>query len=85
MPEGGLLSVQTRGEGAMIVIVVKDSGMGISSEHLQRVFDPYFTTKKNGTGLGLALSSKIIEEHGGSIKIFSTPKEYTEVQVVLPV
>jgi two-component system sensor histidine kinase HydH len=85
MPEGGLLSVQTRGEGAMIVIVVKDSGMGISSEHLQRVFDPYFTTKKNGTGLGLALSSKIIEEHGGSIKIFSTPEEYTEVQVALPV
>jgi len=85
MPEGGVLSVQTKGEGATIVIVVKDSGMGISPENLQRVFDPYFTTKKNGTGLGLALSSKIIEEHGGSIKIFSTPNEYTEVLVVLPV
>ena len=84
MPGGGVLSVQTKGEGATIVIVVKDNGMGISSENLQRVFDPYFTTKSNGTGLGLALSSKIIEEHGGSIKIFSMLNEYTEVQVVLP-
>jgi two-component system sensor histidine kinase HydH len=48
------------------------------------VFDPYFTTKSNGTGLGLALSAKIVEEHGGAMRIFSTENEYTEVRVMLP-
>ncbi|MBU1564358.1 MAG: hypothetical protein KJ630_01865 [Proteobacteria bacterium] len=85
MPNGGSLTVRTERDGGMVVIIIRDSGVGIPPENLQRVFDPYFTTKNNGTGLGLALSAKIIEEHGGTMKIFSTPNEYTEVQVMLPI
>jgi two-component system, NtrC family, sensor histidine kinase HydH len=84
MPNGGVLTVKTEHDGGMVVISVRDSGVGIPPENLQRVFDPYFTTKSNGTGLGLALSAKIVEEHGGTIKIFSTPHEYTEIKVMLP-
>ncbi|MFH0781311.1 MAG: ATP-binding protein [Pseudomonadota bacterium] len=85
MPNGGILTVRTERDGGMIVISVKDNGEGISPENLQRVFDPYFTTKSNGTGLGLALTAKIVEEHGGTIKIFSDLSEYTEVRVMLPI
>ncbi len=84
MPNGGVLTVRTERDGGMIVVSIRDSGVGIPQENLQRVFDPYFTTKSNGTGLGLALSAKIVEEHGGAMKIFSTPNEYTEVRVMLP-
>lgn len=85
MPNGGVLNIMTDRDGEMIVVSIRDSGVGIAPENLQRVFDPYFTTKSNGTGLGLALSAKIVEEHGGVIKISSTPNEYTEIRVMLPV
>lgn len=84
MPDGGELSVRTAREGRMLVIAITDSGVGISPENLQRVFDPYFTTKSDGTGLGLAMSAKIVEEHGGVITISSVPDEHTEVRVLLP-
>ena len=85
MPNGGNLTVGAERDNGMVVITVKDNGVGIAPENLHKVFDPYFTTKSNGTGLGLALSSKIVEEHGGMIKIFSSPNEYTEVRVMLPI
>ena len=84
MPNGGVLTVRTERDGGMIVVCIRDSGEGIAPENLHRVFDPYFTTKSNGTGLGLALSTKIVEEHGGMMKISSTLNEYTEVRVMLP-
>ncbi len=84
MPNGGILTIRTERDGGMIAISIRDSGEGISPENLPRVFDPYFTTKSNGTGLGLALSAKIVEEHGGTIKIYSTQNEYTEIRVMLP-
>jgi two-component system sensor histidine kinase HydH len=84
MPDGGELSVRTERDGRMMVITIRDSGVGIAPENLQRVFDPYFTTKSDGTGLGLAMSAKIVEEHGGMIKIASIENEYTEVRVILP-
>jgi two-component system, NtrC family, sensor histidine kinase HydH len=84
MPDGGELSVRTTREGRMLVIAITDSGIGISPENLQRVFDPYFTTKSDGTGLGLAMSAKIVEEHGGTITISSVPDDHTEVRVLLP-
>ncbi len=85
MPNGGILTVRTELDGGNIVVSVRDSGEGIAPENLHRVFDPYFTTKSNGTGLGLALSAKIVEEHGGVMKIFSTLGEYTEIRIILPV
>lgn len=85
MSNGGILTVRTERDEGMIVISIRDSGIGIPPENIPRVFDPYFTTKSNGTGLGLALSAKIIEEHGGAMRIFSTPNEYTEIRVMLPI
>jgi two-component system sensor histidine kinase HydH len=85
MPNGGILTVRTEHDSGMIAISIRDSGVGIPPENLQRVFDPYFTTKSNGTGLGLSLSAKIVEEHGGTMKISSIPNEYTEIRVMLPV
>lgn len=85
MPDGGTLAVHLTGEAGNIVIIIRDSGIGILPENLPRVFDPYYTTKSGGTGLGLALSAKIVEEHGGRIKITSVPDEFTEVRVVLPI
>jgi len=84
MDSGGILRVSSRQEGNNVIVIVEDTGSGIASENLQKVFDPYFTTKNDGTGLGLAMSSKIVEEHGGEIVLTSRPGEGTRVEVVLP-
>ena len=65
-------------------ITVKDHGVGISSEHLGKVFDPYFTTKEKGTGLGLATSYSIVKKHDGIITVDSTLGEGAEFHVYLP-
>lgn len=65
-------------------ISVEDTGIGIAPEHLPRVFDPYFTTKVNGTGIGLATTYSIIKNHGGEITVDSTLGEGTIVTVNLP-
>ncbi|MGB3212355.1 MAG: ATP-binding protein [Desulforhopalus sp.] len=84
MENGGELSVRTKKGPGKVIITVRDTGVGIDPENLGRVFDPYFTTKNDGTGLGLAMSCKIVEEHGGRIEISSVAGEHTEVRVVLP-
>ncbi len=85
MPDGGTLQVRLAMGEDNLLIVIRDNGVGIQPENLSRVFDPYYTTKNDGTGLGLAMSAKIVEEHGGRIKIASVPGQYTEVRIVLPV
>jgi two-component system sensor histidine kinase HydH len=84
MERGGELVVRAEHDQRSISVTVRDNGVGIAEENLLRVFDPYFTTKNAGTGLGLAMSSKIVEEHGGWIKLDSVAGEYTAVRVVLP-
>ncbi len=59
--------------GRYIHVTVADHGIGISKEYLARIFDPYFTTKANGTGLGLSLAHSILHKHGGTISVASTP------------
>ncbi len=66
-------------------IVVRDSGSGMSPETIARIFDPYFSTKDSGTGLGLPIAKKIIEEHGGTIRVSSRLRAGTAVTVELPV
>lgn len=74
-----------RGSGMVILIEIIDSGPGISEEDQKKLFIPFYTTKKKGSGLGLPISLKIIEDHGGKIKIMSDKIKGTTVQVLLPV
>lgn len=66
------------------LISVKDEGPGIPAADLKKIFDPFFTTKENGTGLGLAVSYRIIENHGGSLSVQSTPGTGTVFTIELP-
>jgi len=85
MPDGGMLRVRGRAEGTELVLEVADTGCGIASERLADIFSPYFTTKGQGTGLGLATVHKIIEAHGGSISVTSEPGQGAVFRILLPV
>jgi two-component system NtrC family sensor kinase len=67
-----------------IVVEIEDSGMGIPQEHLERIFEPFFSTKPKGTGLGLAVNYGIIQKHGGQIRISSQPGRGTTMTIRLP-
>jgi two-component system sensor histidine kinase HydH len=79
------VSVHRAINAGMLVIDVQDSGIGIPQEDLDQILDPYFTTKPDGTGLGLALAYKIIDEHKGSIRFSSSVGQGTTVSVSLPI
>ncbi len=86
MERGGVLSVGLAlQDGRTLRITVGDTGTGIRKEDLGRVFDPYFTTKPSGTGLGLAIVHRIIESHGGEIRLESEPGRGTVFTILLPV
>ena len=76
--------LRTRANGDRVTIVIADTGAGIDPAHLAHVFDPYFTTKRGGTGLGLPIAKNIIEGLGGSISIESVLGLGTEIRVDLP-
>jgi len=84
MPCGGKLSVTTTMSHGLITAKIEDTGEGIAEEDLTRIFEPYFTTKTAGIGLGLALTRRIIEEHKGRIDIKSKQGNGTIVSVQLP-
>lgn len=71
--------------GKMAAVEIRDNGCGIKPDDLEKVFTPFFTTKAKGSGLGMAISLKIIKEHGGLLKIDSTPGKGTSVAVYLPI
>ncbi len=71
--------------GRFLAIDFIDNGSGIAPEHLSRLFTPFFTTKTKGTGLGLAVSQKIVTQHGGAIRVESDPSQGTVFHVYLPV
>lgn len=83
-PEGGGIKVATKKSIDGIEIIIKDSGKGIEQESLQRIFDPFFTTKDSGTGLGLAVSNKIIEIHKGYIRVESEIGVGSKFTICLP-
>jgi len=68
----------------LIVIEVRDNGRGIAGDELDKIFTPFYTTKSRGSGLGLATCQKIVNEHGGFLKVESTPNEGTAISVSLP-
>jgi signal transduction histidine kinase len=84
MPEGGCLSISTRREGEQIAITVCDTGPGIPEELRERVFEPFFSTKVTGTGLGLPLVREIALAHGGDLSLQSRPGEGACFLLLLP-
>ena len=78
-----IIGTGTKG-GKMACVEIKDNGCGIRPEDIEKIFTPFFTTKAKGNGLGMAISLKIIKDHGGNIKIESTAHEGTTVTVTLP-
>ncbi len=96
MPKGGLLKVKAENtavdgehlmpltKGDYVKLSIEDQGVGISPEHLPRIFDPYFTTKERGSGLGLATSYSIIKKHNGYITVESKPGEGARFFIYLP-
>lgn len=84
MPSGGVLTVVTRHERGRAEVALKDSGGGIDAEILPHVFDPYFTTRPRGVGLGLAIAHRIVEGHQGTIDVESEVGRGTTMTVRLP-
>ena len=83
-PTGGVVTVKTQRSGDAVWISVIDRGSGIEKKNLESIFNPFFTTKAEGVGLGLAVVSKIVEEHGGEISVDSTQGEGSVFLIRLP-
>jgi signal transduction histidine kinase len=83
-PPGGAVSVKTRAGADRVEIAVIDRGVGIEPAQRDSIFNPFFTTKPEGVGLGLAIVSKIVDEHGGKITVESEPGKGSIFHVVLP-
>ena len=84
MPDGGSLTVEGREDGAWYSIKFRDTGRGMSEEEIARVFTPFSTAFDGGTGLGMAIVRRIVEDHGGAIDVESKPGEGTTVTILLP-
>jgi len=85
MPKGGTLRIRTQTKEKVCLIHFQDSGVGISDEELPRIFEAYYTTKEEGSGLGLVIVYQIIREHGGRIEVASKPDAGATFSVVLPI
>lgn len=84
MPTGGTLRVSIKESADQVNLSFEDTGEGIRSDDLAKVYEPYFTTKQTGTGLGLAISKRIVEAHGGRIDVISRQGKGTNVIITLP-
>ncbi len=89
MPHGGRCRIsaceRSREGGRSVEVTVQDTGVGIPQQDLQRVFEPFYTTKSGGTGLGLAIAYRIMQDHGGSIHLSSSPGSGTTMVLRFPV
>jgi PAS domain S-box-containing protein len=86
MPEGGTLTIKTMSGRGNVLIEISDTGVGIREEHMDKIFDAFFTTKEatKGVGLGLSVCYGFIEEHGGDIKVSSKRGEGSTFTIILP-
>lgn len=87
IPEGGKITVKTcpDGNAKTVAIEISDTGKGIPAELMEKIFQPFFTTKGKGTGLGLAVSKRIVEEHGGGIEVSNNDSAGVTFAITLPV
>jgi len=83
-PEGGEISLEITSDKEQVRITVSDNGKGMTDQESEKMFDPFFTTRKSGTGLGLAISHQIIEQLGGTFEVVTAAEAGTAVTVVLP-
>jgi two-component system, NtrC family, sensor kinase len=81
---GGTIRVSAKAEAEQVRLDVADDGPGMETEHVARIFDPFFSTKERGSGLGLPITHQVIEEHGGQITCISSPGEGTTFSIWLP-
>ncbi len=81
----GEIHIGSRSDNGNVVIEISDSGCGMTPQVLERIAQPFFTTKEEGTGLGLSIAQRIVNRHGGKMKFESTPQVGTTVTVLLPV
>lgn len=84
MPEGGELILVTRVDGPWAVLEITDTGCGIEPEHLEKIFTPFFSTRRGGTGLGLPMARRVIDSLGGTIGVESEPGKGSRFTVRLP-
>lgn len=84
MPDGGKLFIATRAYANSVAVFVRDTGVGIPAELMERIFEPFTTSKANGSGIGLFVSHEIIANHQGKIHVTSVPQQGTEFIVELP-
>jgi len=84
MPSGGILRVATTRNDTHLMVAFSDNGGGIDAETVSRIFDPYFTTKQKGSGLGLFIVRRIVQQHGGELAIESEPGKGTTARIILP-
>ena len=84
MPGGGEIVVATAAVGGAAVVTVTDTGPGIPPAHLARVFEPFFSTKESGIGLGLSITQQVVADHGGTITAASAPGGGTTFTVTIP-
>jgi two-component system nitrogen regulation sensor histidine kinase NtrY len=84
-PERGKLTITVGTKDSSFSIAFKDNGPGIKAEDMAKIFEPYFTTKRKGTGLGLAVGKRIVENHGGEIMVTSQSTGGTTVTISLPI
>lgn len=85
MPKGGTLKINTEGKEKLCMIHFQDTGVGIFPDMVPRIFDAYYTTKEEGSGLGLMIVHQIIKEHGGRIEVQSKPNQGSTFTVLLPI
>lgn len=82
--DGGRLKVVIRNDGARVRVRVSDTGKGMDGEQVKKVFEPFYTTKSQGLGLGMAYAKKVVEQHEGTIKVESQPGAGTTVEIEVP-
>ena len=86
MPNGGTLSIESNVRSLTYICVeVCDTGRGVPEDKLDKIFDPFFTSKEEGAGMGLAVAYRIVKEHGGEINVDSEIGKGTEFRVWLPI
>ena len=85
MTPGGIIHIRTWHTDEFVIMTVEDTGSGIPTDMIHKIFEPYFTTKVDGTGLGLTMAYKVVKEHGGDIRVQSEQGKGTCFTISLPI